>query len=125
MKKWIFLLLFSAKCATMVKEKPKGDAVMEKVERAYAKINLFLDVLGRRGDGFHELRTVMHTVSLFDTVTVRAKAADYSCITLQIENSDLPADEKNLAYLAAESFLETAGITAAVTVILDMTTLRL
>ncbi len=92
---------------------------MEKVERAYAKINLFLDVLGRRGDGLHELRTVMHTVSLFDTVTVRAKTADYSCITLQVENSDIPADEKNLAYLAAEAFLEETGICAAVTVILD------
>lgn len=92
---------------------------MEKVEKAYAKVNLFLDVIGRRSDGFHKLRTVMHTVSLFDTVTLRATSADYSCITLQVENSDLPADEKNLAYLAAESFLETAGITAAVTVILD------
>lgn len=87
---------------------------MERTEQAYAKVNLFLDVTGKREDGYHDLTSVMHTVSLADTVTVRATVADYSCITVEMVNSDVPADERNLAYLAAEAFLEETGITAAV-----------
>ena len=87
---------------------------MERTEQAYAKLNLFLDVTGRRSDGFHDLCSVMHTVTLADTVTVRAKIADYSCITVEMPNSVIPADERNLAYLAAEAFLEETGITASV-----------
>lgn len=92
---------------------------MERTEKAYAKLNLFLDVTGRRADGFHDLCSVMHTVTLADTVTVRAKTADYSCITVEMQNSDIPADERNLAYLAAEAFLEETGITASVFITVD------
>ena len=92
---------------------------MQKVEEAYAKINLYLDVTGKRHDGFHTIKSVMHTVSLSDTVTVTAKLADYSCITVEMPGSDIPADERNLAYLAAEAFLEETGICAAVTVTVE------
>ena len=40
-------------------------------ENAYAKINLYLDVLSKREDGFHEVKTIMHTVSLADEPTLR------------------------------------------------------
>ena len=89
---------------------------MERIEEAYAKLNLYLDVTGKRPDGFHDLKSVMHTVTLSDTVTVNAKLADYSCVTVEMVNSDIPADERNLAYLAAEAFLEETGISAAVSV---------
>lgn len=89
---------------------------MERIEEAYAKLNLYLDVTGKRPDGFHNIKSVMQTVTLSDTVTVNAKLADYSCVTVEMVNSDIPADERNLAYLAAESFLEETGISAAVTV---------
>jgi len=89
---------------------------MERTEVAYAKLNLYLDVVGKRPDGFHDLKSVMHTVTLADTVTVNAKLADYSCITVEMIDSDIPGDERNLAYLAAEAFLEETGISAAVTV---------
>ena len=92
---------------------------MQHTEQAYAKINLYLDVTGKRPDGFHTLRSVMHTVSLADTVTVTAKLADYSCITVEMPGSDIPVDERNLAYLAAEAFLEETGICAAVTVTVE------
>lgn len=88
-------------------------------EKAYAKINLFLDVTGKRKDGFHEILSVMHSVGLADEIEVQTKAAEYSCITLEISNSDLPADERNLAYLAAEAFLDKTGITAAVHISLE------
>lgn len=89
---------------------------MERTEQAYAKLNLYLDVTGKRPDGFHDLKSIMHAVTLSDTVTVNAKLADYSCVTVEMVDSDIPADERNLAYLAAEAFLEETGITAAVTV---------
>ena len=89
---------------------------MERTEKAYAKLNLFLDVTGKRDDGFHDLRSVMHTVTLADTVTVTAKVADFGCITVDMVGSDIPGDERNLAYLAAEAFLDETGISAAVSV---------
>ena len=46
---------------------------MERTEAAYAKLNLYLDVTAKRPDGFHDLKSVMHTVTLADTVTVNAK----------------------------------------------------
>lgn len=88
-------------------------------EKAYAKINLFLDVTGKREDGFHNILSVMHSVGLADEIELEAKKADYSCITLEIKNSDLPADERNLAYLAAEAFLEKTGIEAAIHIRLE------
>lgn len=92
---------------------------MERTENAYAKINLFLNITGKRNDGYHDLCSVMHTVTLADTVTVTAKRADYSCITVDMGGSDIPADERNLAYLAAEAFLSETGIEAAVTVCVE------
>ena len=87
---------------------------MEISEKAYAKINLFLDVVGKREDGYHNIRSVMQALSLCDEVEVVLERADYSCITLKMENSDIPADERNLAYLAAERFLDETGICATV-----------
>ena len=85
---------------------------MERTEKAYAKLNLYLDVTGKRPDGFHNLKSVMHTVTLADTVTVNAKLADYSCVTVEMVNSDIPADERNLAYLAAVAFMAATAIGA-------------
>ena len=41
-------------------------------EKAYAKINLYLDVVKKRDDGFHEIKTVMHSVSLYDSIPLKA-----------------------------------------------------
>ena len=49
-------------------------------EQAYAKINLYLDVLTKRDDGFHDIKTVMHTVSLCDDVTVTVKRSDRTSV---------------------------------------------
>lgn len=92
---------------------------MEINEKAYAKLNLFLDVTAKRPDGFHEILSVMESVSLADEVTVRVDKADYSCITLHMKNSNIPADERNLAYLAAEAFLDETGKTAALDITVE------
>ena len=60
---------------------------------ANAKINLTLDILGTRNDGFHEVSMVMQEVSLHDTIFMEKTSQG---ISLSIDGSDLPVDETNL-----------------------------
>jgi 4-diphosphocytidyl-2-C-methyl-D-erythritol kinase len=77
----------------------------------HAKLNLFLDVVGRRPDGFHDLVTVFHEIELTDTVAVLALRDQPPALTLQVEpaSPDVPADATNLACRAAAALWETAG----------------
>ena len=75
-------------------------------EKAPAKINLTLDILGRRPDGYHELRMVMQAVSLCDTVTVEEGGRGFTLLT---EGFPLPAGKKSMEQLAAESFFDAVG----------------
>ncbi len=70
--------------------------------RAPAKINLFLRVLGRRSDGFHELETLFQAVDLCDDVSVR-RVVDG--VTLEVLGADLGPPEENLAHRAAQALL--------------------
>ncbi len=73
---------------------------------APAKINLTLDILGRRPDGYHEMRMVMQTVSLCDTVQVEETAEGF-----RLESGlDLPEGKKTLEQQAAEAFFRTLGL---------------
>ena len=84
-------------------------------ELAYAKINLCLDVTGRRENGYHEIDGVMQSVTLCDEITVSFEEADGIEIVLTAEgNDDMPTDERNLAYKAAARLLETAETTGRV-----------
>lgn len=74
---------------------------------APAKINLGLDVLCRRPDGYHEVDMIMQTIELFDTVTIE-KTAEPG-IMLSTNKPELPNDEGNLAYKAARLLFETCG----------------
>ena len=75
-------------------------------EKARAKINLTLDILGKRSDGYHEVSMVMQQISLADELYLTKKK---SGISLVIEGSDLPADEHNLAWQAAKVFFSECG----------------
>ena len=76
------------------------NTLKEATEPAYAKINLGLDVVGKRSDGYHLLRMVMQTLSLHDTVTVRVSERGSGIKT--VTDSDLiPDDRHNLAFRAA------------------------
>ena len=84
-------------------------------EYACAKINLYLDVLSKREDGFHDVKTVMHTVSLSDEVTVSVCRSDRPEVRLTIVgHPKLPTDSRNLAVKAAELFLDSTLISASV-----------
>lgn len=74
---------------------------------AYAKLNLSLDVLGRRPDGYHDLRMVIQAITLADTLTVAAEPG--SGVGIRTDLSFLPNDGRNLAAIAARRFLEATG----------------
>lgn len=88
---------------------------MQTKEKAYAKINLFLDVVGRRDDGFHNIKTVMHTISLYDDIEVEATESAVSSFSLDIIHSPAPlSSTDNLILVAAKRYAEYAGISAHV-----------
>lgn len=76
--------------------------------RAMAKINLGLDVLGKREDGYHDLRMIMQTVGLFDRITLRKTKANG--IRIQTNLGFLPADAGNLAVRAAQLLFDEFGL---------------
>ena len=80
---------------------------METQEKAYAKLNISLDVGARRPDGYHEMVMVMQTVSLCDTLSVRP--AEDGRLSARSNLRFIPNDERNLAVKAARVFLEAAG----------------
>jgi 4-diphosphocytidyl-2-C-methyl-D-erythritol kinase len=82
---------------------------------AFAKVNLRLDVLGKRADGYHELRTIFHTVTLHDTLRFRPRRE--SGIDLQVlgnEQLSGEAAEKNLVYRAVDALRRELKIRAGV-----------
>ncbi len=72
--------------------------------KANAKLNLTLDILGKRDDGFHEVSMVMQSISLCDTVRVTLGGEGITC-----RCGDLPGDESNLAVKAAKAFFAQSG----------------
>lgn len=81
---------------------------MTVTERAYAKINLFLDCESKRADGYHNIVSVMQSVSLFDNVSVKIneKGAD----RIFCNDPSVPQDERNLAYKALSAFRKYTGL---------------
>ena len=75
---------------------------------AYAKINLTLDVTGRRDDGYHFIESILQSVSLADTVTLCR--TDSSGITVVCRDPNVPDDQTNTAYRAAAVFLQETGL---------------
>ncbi len=85
--------------------------------KALAKINLGLDVLGRRENGYHDVRMVMQTIYLYDKVTLNK--TEEPGIQLKTNLSYLPVDDKNIAYKAAKMLMEEFNIEGGIEIILD------
>ncbi len=83
----------------------KGNTIIRK---AYAKINLALDVIRRREDGYHEVRMIMQTIGLYDVLTFTMCKS--SGITVLTDKEELPGDESNLIYKAAKLIIEKYAI---------------
>src|SRR4051794_12272675 len=71
---------------------------------SHAKVNLHLQVVGKRSDGFHELRTVFQTIDLHDDVDVELVAG--GGVALEVTGADLDGGPTNLAHRAASRFVE-------------------
>lgn len=80
---------------------------------ANAKINLTLDILGKRSDGYHEVAMVMQEIGLCDIISLERKPAG---IELTMDKAELPADNTNLAYKAAQLFLAALHINSGVAI---------
>ena len=78
-------------------------------QQSPGKINLLLNILGRRADGFHELESVFHPVALYDTLSCQttAQGLEFTC-----DDPRLPTDDRNLVRRAARLFFATSSITA-------------
>lgn len=81
--------------------------------KAYAKVNLFLDVTEKLSNGYHNLNSIMQEVSLCDDITVSVTLsdapADCNIIVLCRNTDDIPSNEKNLAWKAADMFIKAFG----------------
>lgn len=80
--------------------------------KAPAKINLTLDIIGKRADGYHDVAMVMQTVSLYDTVTVERTQGEGDVITVSCPAyPDVPTDDSNIVCKAAHAFYKETDIT--------------
>lgn len=75
--------------------------------KAYAKINISLDIIGKRADGYHLLEMIMQSIDLYDEISIEKQKED---ITIKCNKQYVPTDEKNLAYKAAKLFKEKYNI---------------
>jgi 4-diphosphocytidyl-2-C-methyl-D-erythritol kinase len=80
------------------------------------KVNLLLNILGRRPDGFHELETIMYPVRVFDLLAFKKGA---NGIELTCNEASLPTDSRNLVYRAAAAFMEAANLAEGVRIHLE------
>ena len=83
-------------------------------EKAYAKINLYLEVMDRLPNGYHNIDSVMQTVSLCDGIEISIEPSEATKIILTCNNPEVPCDERNTVYKAAERFLNKIGQSAKV-----------
>ncbi len=78
--------------------------------RTPAKVNLTLEVLNRREDGFHNIQSIMQTISLYDYITFAIEPSDNLQIELNGNSKEIPYNQSNLVYKAAVKFFEKANI---------------
>jgi 4-diphosphocytidyl-2-C-methyl-D-erythritol kinase len=86
----------------------EGEINMKITLKAYAKINLMLDILSRLDNGYHDLFMIMQSVSLHDIITV--EKTDTEDIKITCDVPSIPTDEKNIAHKAAKAFFDYTGI---------------
>ena len=81
--------------------------------KAYAKVNISLDIVGKREDGYHLLEMIMQSIDLYDELNIEKQNKD---ITIKCNKPYVPTDERNLAYKAAKLFIEKYKINGGVNI---------
>lgn len=84
-------------------------------EKAYAKVNLFLEIIKKRSDGYHEIRTIFQTISLADELILEKTEEG---ITISCQDRNIPCDGNNLVYKAVKLIKEISGYNKGINVIL-------
>ena len=84
-----------------------------------AKINLTLEIVNKRDDGFHNIKSIMQTISLYDYLTIKAEESHKTEIILDGNSHEIPYNEKNLVYKACRTFLEKTDINACIDIYID------
>jgi len=83
--------------------------------RCYAKINLYLDIVGKRPDGYHDIETILQSIDLHDTVTIEASPT--SAVSVRCDHPELAAEpEKNIVYRAARLVQDMFGVDMGATI---------
>ena len=85
--------------------------------RALAKINLGLDILGKREDGYHEVKMIMQTIQMYDVLELRKKKEPGISLTVNVPF--IPTDERNLVYRAAAMLMEEFHVQEGLSIRLD------
>lgn len=85
--------------------------------KAYAKVNLGLDVLRRREDGYHDVKMIMQTVNLYDVIEI--EESDDTLISIVTENDSIPVNEDNLIYKACKLLMDEFNIKKGVRITLE------
>lgn len=91
-------------------------------KKAHAKINLALDVLGKRPNGYHDVRMIMQSLTLCDELTFEAEEKDKADgyeIIIKTDAPNVPTDERNLIYKAAKLLMDEYGLKAKLTITLE------
>jgi 4-diphosphocytidyl-2-C-methyl-D-erythritol kinase len=84
---------------------------MDKIRiKCPAKLNLTLEVVNRRDDGFHNINSIMQLISLYDILEITALPSENNSIILSGNSTEIPYNEKNLVYKAAVLYMETAKL---------------
>ena len=81
--------------------------------KAYAKINISLDIIGKREDGYHLLEMIMQAIDLYDEINIEKQKEG---ISIKCNKPYVPTDERNLAYRAAKIFMEKYNINSGVSI---------
>lgn len=84
--------------------------------RAYAKLNLFLDITGRLPSGRHSLNIATQSVDVYDDITVRVLSTDNFGCRITCDNPDIPCDERNIVWKAARAYFDATDMTAEISV---------
>jgi len=92
---------------------------MKKDYKAYAKVNIGLDVLRRREDGYHEVKMIMQTVNLFDTLSIEEFEDINGTVVITANEDTIPLNEDNLIYKAAKLLMNEFSILKGVKIHLE------
>lgn len=93
--------------------------IKSKIIKCHAKINLSLDVIGKRSDGYHDLEMLMQEIGLHDVIEITADTSSPRKVEIVCDRDDVPSNCDNLAAIAAEKFFESSAISASVKIRLE------